>query len=840
MMQENLRNPKTQQQAQNEQRFVQNNFAAAMRKELPLDKIPDNGLEIVENVKCYATHFEGRTGTKPWSSATFPTLVGRDDYEATKSGYLITKTAGDNFTNADLNRYFIWPSGHAEQILEVVSTTVVRVHTNTARSAATAANPASIGGEVNCVAFHKLTSRWILHIDSRVFYANYNIPSWNAVKRLCASELIDDRSGWDESGDFIFVSNYAGLFKIDMTPTIPEMVQINVAPAENTVGETAEDATNIYGRRYLYAMSILAGTGIRDRQTAGAVIKMETAPNFPDADNRYRDYAENFTAFPISDAAGTYQARVGAPVGITIVDAQAAINSNWVIRMTLGTAALNATRDVFLPVSVVSSWYQVAALIQQAMRDTFELEAPNATCQFNGATDSFVLTAGREPGTQISMFAEAVAGSGLWQNNANNTILNAYVNGATGFFNSFEVVGPFTQPVGEQQFTHYSLKATPDTGSEAEVTSGQRSSNPNLDRFIWHSDIAVCKAFTASVNAAGNICTATEGEFQREDVGNNLTFNDGSTFYISGYTNAFIVTGTSSTGVAIASQGCQLGASRVFTLSQTNYVVTRTDGDVFVAGDVEKTIHLANGSYVRIRSFVNANSVLAYDDENHAAQGAAIDPTSRYISDWVADATLLNRESAYALENRYMDALPSISGLIKKTPGFIFVAPRGGKTISYGQIGYGLDYQMGYYNPRFQYENLDDVIVALRKLPDILVILCSTKTRRIPVNISKSVPIPGTDAIVSVVTGITDVDEDIGCVDEGSIGEFGESALIFITNEPGLRVFDGYRYGPNMLIDQQTRDWMIRDDFRNLQSAVSAFYDADEGYVVFGTNTILT
>lgn len=821
---EKIKNPQNKVNAERPFDWDQRDFGGGTYLDPPASEIPDNSVVRADNCKVFPKWIEGRSGTKKWGTATLPVLSGRNNYEATKSGTTITKTAGNDFTAEDVDNYFIWPDGTHEQITGFISSTQVSVESGTSHSPATASDPASIRGPVNGWIFHQSKRLIVLHIDTRFFYSTAALPSWTEIYKKCYESPISDVSVMKIFSDFVFVFNSNGIFKIDLNLSIPEFWKANAAVPENTIIESAESSQSPYGRRYLIAMSRISGNGDRDRTTSNSVIKQESGTPAPDPSNNNQDYREVFNPFPFGSATGSYQKLDCGSTSRTFTEwTSFTLPPGFTITLGGSLHNFSLTTDQMNRVNAATSWDDIALVLQERIQANWP--TATATCEWD--TDHFVFTNGKTSGKTIGYITDFIV---AWATNiGDNTYLNgqdpsAGGNGSISTIEIASVVGPLTPPANEQQWTHYSIYGTKDSGDTYGILNDR-------NQYVWIDDIPVMKAFSAARDVLGNI-VASNGTFEVSDVGSTIRWADGSTDTIATYVNSSTVTGTA--GAAITAQGAAIGAIRIVTASQSGTVITRTSGTVFVSSDVGKTFYWADGYSVYIKEFISGTQVRVAENQNHSSQGGCWDPTTRHFNDAVSDEVIENRIYNYLLRQRFWTELPVVNtGGI--APGFMFCAVRGQSTIYYSQMSLGLEYLAGYFNPAFQYELLDDALESFEHFPDQCILFCASSTKRISVNVSKQETVPGTNAVVTLITGVTTVDPEIGCLDFGSIRNIEEGRQILVTSEPGVRMFDGYGYGPNIALDSAGNGRML-DSLRTLQSALASSYDPIEGYIIWGTD----
>ncbi len=278
--------------------YRQDSFAAGMYhdRSLPASQLPDASVRWARNMLLFPDRAEVRPGTELWSSLAQPTLPGRDGYVATKTGHVVTKTAGASFSSNDVDSYFVWPSGNRDLIVEYLGPTQIRVKLNTAEAAATLTEPGHVEGPKNARNFwHDGTQRLFGFFDNRVFHTNFLMTDpWTEVKYhgpiSAAVRPISQWSTFDAYRNFIYLINPNGIFVIDTDSDPMEMWKANLDLPTNSVTEVAKGPGLEFGRRYTHTFSRLAGQGYRNRNQ-GARIQQETGNCAMDPDKADQDYA---------------------------------------------------------------------------------------------------------------------------------------------------------------------------------------------------------------------------------------------------------------------------------------------------------------------------------------------------------------------------------------------------------------------------------------------------------------------------------------------------------------------------------------------------------------------
>jgi len=77
------------------------------------------------------------------------------------------------------------------------------------------------------------------------------------------------------------------------------------------------------------------------------------------------------------------------------------------------------------------------------------------------------------------------------------------------------------------------------------------------------------------------------------------------------------------------------------------------------------------------------------------------------------------------------------------------------------------------------------------------------------------------------------LDNSFGVLDYGSIQDVDIGRQIMICNDWGVRIFDGYKFGPNLAEDQKTQLEAVMKDLRTWQRSTASAYKDGE-YFLWG------
>jgi hypothetical protein len=181
----------------------------------------------------------------------------------------------------------------------------------------------------------------------------------------------------------------------------------------------------------------------------------------------------------------------------------------------------------------------------------------------------------------------------------------------------------------------------------------------------------------------------------------------------------------------------------------------------------------------------------------------------------------------YSLIQRFWAPLPSCDiGCI--TAGMMWTADSDTNDMDYSQMIRGYEYLSGYHNPAKQTTSFTDQIRAIKECRDYLVVFCSNSTHGISLNTFNTDTIPEVGTEVTTISGQTVLDKNIGLHDSGSIAAIPNGGYLLITNEPGVRMFDGSQYSEDYAEDRLTKT------LRTLQAGMACIYNAITGFVFWG------
>jgi len=835
-----------------------------MYRDIPGSELPDYSVADAFNMLLYGDWAEVRPGTRLWAEADLPTLAedwvfsaggapisplpdipGRSGYSASKSGHIITAVSGADFISTDLYKYFVWPDGIRDVIIEVIAFDQIRVKSDETHADCTTGK---IQGRINQRIWHDESRLTFFHIDTRVFYTDWRMNNFTEVMNASGVEPADEKSSMDEYDGFVYLFTTNGIFKIDHKEDVIQMVWINSSIPEADYAALAKSSFNNIARRYVNTMAVLTGEGVRNRGTPDVRIIKESGPNPVRRDTGdYDDFVDCYYVTPPRQTDGNqigYWPSLGA---------MAKRLDQW-LELTDGSFAVqvNATHqfDVMCNFTAAETWEGIAAEIQKQIRQTFAQYAPNAICKY--ADQLFYIFAGPDDGNAVTNVLGPAAGTDIsgaaWLNMAGGGV--AYISSghiigrhgytANGDGNINQGLEP---PSNTQQWTHYVMygsKTVTVPGNESLTATLAGQQGVTIDQMAWLDDVPVAKAFTCEM--VNGVVTATKGTFERMDVGSRLRFLSGKEYEIRVYnspTQVMVLYGAA-VGWNEPSSAANIGEGRVMSASQSGTTVTRQNGDKFEASDIGKLIFWADGGYGHIREWTNSNTVEVWESAERDNQGITLDPTRRCYNDTIIDdpvpgqiQAVESRFKALPLRNRFHTPLPSTRlGTINN--GFMFVGAKNGEVIHYSQAPVDYEYLVGHHFLEFQKHPVKDSIQAIKEFQERIIIYCSLSTHYIPTSSLTLTKVPEVGEVIATIRGVYEIDPDTGIKDQSCIQRIEGGAQIVMTSKGAIKVFDGHKYGDNLAVDKEGKGYIQRD-INLMQPVVAVGYNEIYGYMIWGS-----
>ena len=810
-------------------------FASGVWNDIPASEVPADGIAYSEGYIPRPFGLEAASGVLLYSSATLPPLPGRTAYHFTKVGDVVEKTVGEDFEEEDVGNFIVHDDGTHERIEAYLTAARVQVENTDVHAASTAG---WVRGPINATEIHRGLNLVLLHIDTRLFWANSAISSYNEIRCVSYRKLSNTISTILEERDNAIVVCSNGFFKVDLSAEVPLYYKINSPNPTTLITDVKKTTAKKYGYKYWYSAARITGdTDIRNRQTSGSVVEHETGTN--QYNDSGIDYGQVFCERPVGAADTSYGILTGATLtspGDAISDWVAITNGQFGI--SIDGTSYNAGADF----SDCKTMADVAARLQGALRAFYE----TITCEY--VEDHFVITNPVENGTVGYTFAGTDGvdiGSAFMkcQSGAGSTTYPNYTQNLT--------VGPLVCPVDPTEtaipqfhHTHYPIYRSLDFGEEG--SDPVSSEGNNEEQAIWLADMPIAKAFVASLSLS--MVIASEGSFQPMDVGSKLRFENGTEIGITAYISPSRV--MADTAGPISSQAAAIGGDaavvidgvtvdkhiRVLTAHQGvingKNIVTWDSGEKFSASDVGKTIFFAGGLRSHIIAFEDEHGdlsdgtkVVVEETYTFTTNGACMDPKCRYFTDTTPDDELRPRIQNFSLRSRFFEQLPECdSGLY--ISGWLFGIITNGKDMFYGQIPTNKEYLMGSYNPD-QYTTFKDKIKALSEFPDLIVVYMSHSWAAVPTNTYQAIDVNDVLQYYKL-SGQWVVDHERGLLDRSLLCKLPDGRDWLVTSEPAIRICDGKEFSPNLA---ENRVMKILETFQALGAVL---YDRFNGISLYG------
>jgi hypothetical protein len=813
--------PRSQRQNEAGVEIVQpenNPFKAGVLNDLPGSSIPKNGLSESVGYIPFEDRIEPCGGCSPWSDTPLPPLTGRTGYSFYKTGNLIIKTVGTDFSSGDVGNWIVHDDGTHELIDAYVSTSTVQVTTTTAHEASTAG---WVRAQINNEPPEKPQDLNLLHIGTRLFVFDAEVTEYIECYCLSYRGLLNSYSVVDFEGDYAIIFNANGIFRLDIGNGAPYFFwKINSPVPQTLLTGVAKAITKPYGYKHTYSMARIAGdSDTRDRTTN--IIEHETGTCLPNP-STYRDYSETWTERPVGDASTEFAVLAGAALGIGID-----VSDYWKVipNGQFGIAINGTTYNFAVDFTGVYTMMDVANRIQAAMR----VVKSTILCEFS--VDHFIITNPEEGGS----LGYTIAGTGgtdigsavmSCQSGAGTVSASNYTeNISIGTLHC--PTDPTETTIFQRHHTHYPVFRNLDIGTKGiDPLTGEGN---NEEQFVWVFDVPIAKAFVAS--RSGPVVTATEGNFQPMDKGSKLRFEDGTEITLDSYIDSTQMTSTDSG--SISAQSAAIGGDnslsspiRIMTASQTGTAITRTSGTIFSANDVGKPIFWANGQRTHIVAVTDADNAVGAESRSITSTAACLDPKCRNFADTVSDETLRSRILRYSLNHRFWQEFPDCdTGAL--TSGWVFTGIRDTKICYYNQISQEQEHLLGYYYPGRQYLKYKDPIVGFSAFQDNMAVYCSRTTTVHPTNTFLRHSINGVQEAF-LIAGQTVADDERGAWDPASWRRLPDDRDLILTSEPKLRFFDGMSYSVDIA------DKRYAKTIEKFERAVGIHYDPVNGATIFG------
>lgn len=845
-------------------------------EDVPASEIPEGGVAKNENHLLYGSHTRIRPGLAA-RGPLLPDYTGAVDtfpLPATKSGFVVT-VPSLSLTAFHNGMIFVWDDGSYDVIRGVITPTTFLTFTDDTRILSPNGR---LRYNIHANIFHTKSRREFILLGFKIWYIDNDFgdagTNWKEVPNVSLTPTVREKSTFDQQEDDLYLFNTNGMYKITATDTDPIAIKMNVNSAVNTIipgdiissppTEAEETTVNRVGRRYLFSSTRMENAErslLPERGDPGVKILKESGTNTYPASDDYIDYKEVWGQISPNALKTTGDVlSEGMINGLTMplspnafpFDEWVSASNDSAFNITLQGDAATYTRDVIFNLNGSKNWIEIGEEIQTGLRDTFP-EQPYILFYYDTVTHSFIYHAGQS-GWNLHTLASPV-----------DTGLSVRDASAAGFLlvstiyrvNGAKIIGPpetafpegrglyidVAEVPGADQMTHYSVYSTRNLGPDYRGGHPGDLGITSPQSFILNKDLRAIAVFTGAIiqypaNGAYSLITLTKGNFELSDIGSQLLFPSGAKYYIIEYQSENTVVVRHFAGITITPSdpinfvlgSITLGACDITANVLSNFVSSQG----FPTITLGRTIWITDDVYFTVIEDLGSGSwKIDYDAPFPYSGPCSFAPNGRNFNDTASEDALVARETYFPLLQRFWTGLPS-GRLGAIAQGFAVIGELFDTRIYYSQFTDATAYLIGAYYAEFQFGLLKDKLVSIKEMPDQIITFCKDSTYRANTNVVKTITEERVGEVISVLSGVTLVGGTIGCSDQNSIAKYGTGKLILITPEPGIRIFDGYKFSENLIMDEDGQGH-IRKSMQKMGSQFTAVYEPSlYGYVFWG------
>lgn len=177
------------------------------------------------------------------------------------------------------------------------------------------------------------------------------------------------------------------------------------------------------------------------------------------------------------------------------------------------------------------------------------------------------------------------------------------------------------------------------------------------------------------------------------------------------------------------------------------------------------------------------------------------------------------------LLTRFFAPIPN--GIVNEiTPGFMFVAERDGKIISYSSLG-DVPRRVGYYNAAFQFASLDDSARIILGNPDSVIVCCNKSTYRGTIFTERNVGNVNVGEVIAQLEPFTVIDSDLGVYDYGSVAKMDTGRFIAHCSDSSIRVWEGRQWGVDL------SRFKVQKEIKKIFEGSVGVYNSDGYYLLW-------
>jgi hypothetical protein len=284
-----------------------------------------------------------------------------------------------------------------------------------------------------------------------------------------------------------------------------------------------------------------------------------------------------------------------------------------------------------------------------------------------------------------------------------------------------------------------------------------------------------------------------------------------------------------------------VGANNLSVISKTGRTITKVYGDGFTGLVRGQPIWLNDGTIEIVDSVIDDSNVQVFSTSSITQGAAAWNPIERYYSDYLPDDSVQVRGNGFLLKSRFMQPLPNLN-IGDIGCGFLLGAISGSPFHYYSQTGYAPS--VGYYNPFYQTDHLDDIPVEIEFGDTQAYIIMSGSTLMIDLSTSNTINSDDTTTVnaqgasllgampIAVLTSKSYLSKAIGALCANAVKKSSEGFIIVITQDKEVRTLSPNGYSANLIAG------MIMKQLEQWQSAVSIHFDKRQGILIYGTTTL--
>ena len=279
-------------------------------------------------------------------------------------------------------------------------------------------------------------------------------------------------------------------------------------------------------------------------------------------------------------------------------------------------------------------------------------------------------------------------------------------------------------------------------------------------------------------------------------------------------------------------------ATNFFTSVDGGTVQETTVANFTLVTDEQRIIFWEDGSYTQIDTVTDALNAVCYESGSKVSQAIAwAGSGTRIYSDTVTDEILTARNGKleFVLQNRFWTPLPS-SKIGDVTQGFLAVLDEVENQVKYSALPFRKEYTAGFHHAGYQYDDkITDQIKYIKRYTDRLIVFAARSTWGANTNTSTQISTPTIGESITKLSQMSVISNNIGMTAIGSIQDVGVGESVLMTQEPAVRMFNGFSYS-----DVNVAENRIMSFLNKWANGQVSSYDSVGGYRIFGTPNVQT